>query len=183
MKAAIKGSDAKVPHVGSVGSSHSLQPIKTEAAKQELGQAIQIKQEPASDGRVRVPAPCDTHEKAPLAVYKADLWKHRAGICSPAAPAMSSQLIKPADVSTAAESTQLDALAVSASADGSLLLRPRSDTPAKKEEPAEVKMEVHDDMDLDDYAKAALEAFGKRKINRKTAAKAAADNAKAEKVK
>ena len=183
MKAAIKGSDAKVLHVGSVGSSHNLQPIKTEVVKQELGQSIQIKQEPALDGMIQVPAPCDLHEKALLAVYKADLWKHRAGICSPVAAAKSRQLIKPADVSTAAESTQLDALAVSTSSDGSLLLRPRSDTPVKKEEPAEVKMAVHDDMDLDDYAKAAIEAFGKRKISRKAAAKAAADDAKDDKVK
>ena len=182
MKAAIKGSDAKVLHVGSVGSSHNLQPIKTEVVKKEPGQSIQIKQEPALDGMIQVPAPRDTHEEALLTLYRADLWKHRAGICS-AAPAKSNQLTKPADVGKAAESTQLDALVVSTSSDGSLLLRPRSDTPVKQEEPAEVKMPVHDDTDLDDYAKAALEAFGKRKISRKAAAKAAAEQTKAEKVK
>ena len=74
-------------------------------------------------------------------------------------------------------------MAVGTSSDGSLLLRPTSDTPVKKEEPAEVKMPAHDDTDLDDYAKAALEAFGKRKISRKAAAKAAADDAKDDKVK
>ena len=200
MKTAINGSDENVLHVAGGGCSHNLKPIK----KELVPPAINVKQEPGApvagfqvpapcapaDGlnMVQVPAPCDSHEKALLAQYKADLWKHRAahqGVL----------LAKTAHASPCAPAAAHDpmSLAVSTSTDGSLLLKPRcaadhvvEPTAAKAEatKTETIKTELQDaDTDLDDYAKAAIAAFDKRKIKKqseqKTARQIKAEAAKA----
>ena len=168
-------------------SPMSVPSVKLQAVKNEHDSSITLQpvgahpsqvpcapQMPPDSSTILVVAPIDPHEESLLATYKGDVWRHRAQLHGVLAQAPSPPPVaKPA-------------LYAATDRDGSLMLKSFVPTETKAEPVSEVKPEAAassaDDEGLDDYAKAALNAFSsrssKKKEELKTKRKAASAAAK-----